>query len=165
MKKRKPVFCLLSSPLLILTLGASSVAAAQTKVRRYEPADKPEPVPGQPYERYVTRDRFGREITFYLSKVAAGRNPLPLVAFIEGSGCGSRFEERGGKLRPAGGHIVVADVFKDRARVLVVEKPGVKYLSQPGDGCKGPRSLIASTRWSGGRKRTRRRSAPRAGCR
>lgn len=55
--------------------------------------------------------------------------------FIEGSGCGSRFEERNGKIRPAGRHIVVADVFKEK-RVLVVEKPGVKYLFQPPDGCK-----------------------------
>lgn len=67
----------------------------------------------------------------------AGRDPLPLVAYIEGSGCGSRFEERGGKTLPVGGHIVVADVFKGRARVLVVEKPGVKYLFQPEGGWKG----------------------------
>lgn len=135
--KQKTGSRLFPSPLLILMLALSHGATAQTKVRRYRPSDKPEPVAGQPYEKFLTRDRFGREITFYLSQAVAGRGPLPLVAYIEGSGCGSRFEERGGKIRPAGGHIVVADVFKDRARVLVVEKPGVRYLSQPVDGCKG----------------------------
>jgi dienelactone hydrolase len=118
-------------------LAAWNGAAAQRRVSRYEPSKRPEPVAGQPYEKFSTRDRFGREITFYLSKAGAGRNPLPLVAYIEGSGCGSRFEERNGKILPAGGHIVVADVFKDRARVLVVEKPGVKYLFQPEGDCKG----------------------------
>lgn len=112
-------------------------AAAQIKGRRYKPSNRPESIVGQPYERFSTRDRFGREITFYLSQVPAGRGPLPLVMYIEGSGCGSRFEERGGKILPAGGHIVVADVFKGRARVIVVEKPGVTFLFQPEDGCKG----------------------------
>ncbi|MET0625441.1 MAG: alpha/beta fold hydrolase [Pyrinomonadaceae bacterium] len=109
-------------------------AAAQ---RRYKPPSRSTPIAGQPYERFSTRDRFGREITFYLSEAPAGRGPLPLVLYIEGSGCGSRFEERDGKIFPAGGHIVVADVFKGRARVIVVEKPGVKFLFQPEDGCKG----------------------------
>ena len=109
---------------------------AQSKLKRYELSKTFEPVPGQPYEKFSTRDRFGREIIFYLSTAVASRNSLPLVVFVEGSGCRSRFEERGGKILPAGGHIVVADVFKDKARVLVVEKPGVKYLAQPQNGCK-----------------------------
>ena len=124
---------------MLLALIAVAVAAhesvAQSKLKRYIPSKTSEPVPNQPYEKFSTADRFGREIVFYLSRTAS-RNPLPLVAYIEGSGCGSRFEERDGKIRPAGGHIVVADVFKDRARVLVVEKPGVKYLTQPPDGCR-----------------------------
>lgn len=117
---------------LIIIYGES---AGQSKGKRYEPSKTAQPILGQPYEKFRTRDRFGREITFYLSK-AASQKPLPLVLFIEGSGCRSRFEERNGKILPAGGHIVVADVFKDKARVLVVEKPGVEYLAQPKDGCK-----------------------------
>lgn len=126
---------MLFSLLLALIIIAPSESEAQSKVKRYEPSKTAEPVPGQPYEKFSTRDGFGREIIFYLSKTAS-KSSLPLVAFVEGSGCRSRFEERGGKILPAGGHIVVADVFKDKARVLVVEKPGVKYLSQPRDGCK-----------------------------
>lgn len=135
--RRNITSSLLSFSLPFLLLAVFSGAVAQTKVRRYEPSGRPEPIAGQPYERFSTRDRFGREITFYLSTAPAAHTPLPLVAYIEGSGCGSRFEERGGKILPTGGHIVVADAFKGKARVLVVEKPGVKYLFQPEDGCKG----------------------------
>lgn len=121
---------------LALVIVFPHESEAQFRLKRYEPSKKPESVPGQPYEKFSTRDRFRREIIFYLSTAAGGGNSLPLVAFVEGSGCRSRFEERGSKILPAGGHIVVADVFRDKARVLVVEKPGVKYLSQPPDGCK-----------------------------
>lgn len=123
--------------LLFLSVAFVIVAAVesfpQSGVGRYQPSKKTEAVPNQPYEKYSTRDRFGREILFYLSK-SSNQKPLPLVLYIEGSGCGSRFEERNGKVRPAGGHIVVAEVFTNKARVLIVEKPGVKYLFQPPDG-------------------------------
>jgi hypothetical protein len=129
--KRKLNSCFLLLLALIIIYGES---AGQSKGKRYEPSKTAEPISGQPYEKFRTRDRFGREITFYLSKTAS-QKPLPLVLFIEGSGCRSRFEERNGKILLAGGHIVVADVFKDKARVLVVEKLGVEYLAQPKDGC------------------------------
>lgn len=133
--KRKLTSCFLFSLLLASVVIAPPESSAQSKVKRYELSKTSEAVSGQPYEKFSTRDRFGREIIFYLSKTAS-QNSLPLIAFIEGSGCRSRFEERSGKILPAGGHIVVADVFKDKARVLIVEKPGVKYLAQPPDGCK-----------------------------
>ncbi|MBC8142121.1 MAG: alpha/beta hydrolase, partial [Armatimonadetes bacterium] len=126
----------LFSTMLALFITFPHESAAQSKLKYYEPSKNSEPVSGQPYEKFSTRDRFGREIIFYLSTAIGSQNSLPLVAFIEGSGCRSRFEERNGKVLPVGGHIVVADVFKGKARVLVVEKPGVKYLSQPPDGCK-----------------------------
>lgn len=133
-QKMNSIFLLLLLTLVFVVAAGESFS--QSKVKRYEPSKKAEAVPNQPYEKFSTRDRFGRAIIFYLSKATPGRTPLPLVAYIEGSGCGSRFEERGGKIRAAGGHIVVADVFKDKARVLIVEKPGVKYLAQPQNGCK-----------------------------
>lgn len=133
--KRKFSTCFLFLLWLALIAAIPQNSAAQAKVKRYELSKTSEAVPGQPYEKFSTRDSFGREIIFYLSKTAS-QNSLPLVVFVEGSGCRSRFEERSGKILPAGGHIVVADVFKDKARVLIVEKPGVKYLAQPRDGCK-----------------------------
>lgn len=126
---------LLFSLLLALIIVTPFESNAQSKSKRYELSKISEDVPGQPYEKFSTRDRLNREIIFYLSKTAS-KSSLPLIVFVEGSGCRSRFEERGDKILAAGGHIVVADVFKDKARVLIVEKPGVKYLSQPPDGCK-----------------------------
>jgi pimeloyl-ACP methyl ester carboxylesterase len=135
--KRKSSLFFLVLLLMILITAVSNEVIAQSKIKRYEPSKNSEPVSDQPYERFSTRDRFGRDITFYLSRTIASQNSLPIVLYIEGSGCGSRFEERNGKIRAAGGHIVVADVFKDKARVLIVEKPGVKYLIQPLNGnCK-----------------------------
>ena len=122
--------------LLVSIVSGAHKARAQTKDERPTLANKSARIPSQPYEKFSTRDRFKREINFYLSEAGGGQDRLPLVLYIEGSGCGSRFEERNGRILPAGGHIVVADVFKNKARVLVVEKPGVKYLFQPPEGCQ-----------------------------
>jgi len=135
MKRKLNSYYLFLSLLALITI-ISSEALAQSKVKRYEPSKNSESVPGQPYEKFSTRDRFRRQINFYLSKTTVSERLLPLVVYIEGSGCASRFEERNGKISSAGGHIVVADVFKDKARVLIVEKTGVKYLAQPQNGCK-----------------------------
>ena len=65
----------------------SQTAIAQPEAKRCEISKQSERIPGQPYEKFTTRDRFWREIVFYLSTAAAGRATLPLVAFIERSGC------------------------------------------------------------------------------
>lgn len=124
--------CFLFLSLLTSISGFSGNCLGQEKNQANKNSKTGVPIPDQPYSKFTTRDRLGRQITFYLSEAAAAsRKPLPLVLFVEGSGCGSRFEERAGRILSAGGHIVAADVFKDKARVLVVEKPGVKYLDQP----------------------------------
>jgi pimeloyl-ACP methyl ester carboxylesterase len=128
-------FLYAAATIFTVLFAAGHESAAQQRIRKYEPSKSLGEIPGQPYERLSTHDRFGRKISFFLSKTEK-QNALPIVLYIEGSGCGSRFEERSGKIQPAGGHIVVAEVFKDKARVLIVEKPGVKYLSQPQNGCK-----------------------------
>lgn len=94
--RQKAIAYLLCSLLLGLIISAPIESVGQSKVKRYEPSKTAEPVPGQPYEKFSTRDRFGREIIFYLSKTIVSKNPLPLVVYIEGSGCGSRFEEGSG---------------------------------------------------------------------
>jgi pimeloyl-ACP methyl ester carboxylesterase len=71
-------------------------------------------------------------VTFFLSEAPAGANAaLPLVVYVQGSGCGSVFASADGRITPTQGHITVAEAFASRARVLVVEKPGVTYLEQP----------------------------------
>jgi len=90
-------------------------------------------VPRQPYLRYFTKDGYGRNITFYLSEVNPGQK-LPLVVYIQGSGMGSHFIQQNATILPANGHIYVLESLQDRARLLIVEKPGVNYLDNPAEG-------------------------------
>jgi pimeloyl-ACP methyl ester carboxylesterase len=84
------------------------------------------PVPGQPYVRYGTVDTLGRHITFYVSeKETASR--VPLLVFVQGSGYASHFSADGPALRPGTGHASLVDAARGRARVLIVEKPGVEF--------------------------------------
>jgi dienelactone hydrolase len=87
-------------------------------------------VPGTPFHRYSTQDRFGRTITFYLSASSA-EHPAPLAVFVQGTGCSSHFERQGQRI--AQGTIkLLNDVARGRARILAVEKPGVQFLdTQP----------------------------------
>jgi hypothetical protein len=53
--------------------------------------------PGTAFHRYSTEDRFGRTVTFYVSASSAER-PLPLAAFVQGTGCASHFERQGERI-------------------------------------------------------------------
>ena len=89
------------------------------------------------FERYFTKDKFGRTISFYISRSgpepAAGK--LPLVVCIQGSGSQSLFVEidtKDGKLvASTGPEAAVYRKLKNRVRILVVEKPGVEFLLRP----------------------------------
>ena len=89
------------------------------------------PIPQQPYRPHTTTDRLGRSVRFYLSDAPSDASPLPLVVYVHGSGPTSLFVERDGRVRPTLGHASVADVVRGRARLLIVEKPGVRYLDDP----------------------------------
>lgn len=84
-------------------------------------------VPGQPYTRHQVQDELGRTVTYYLSEVEPGAD-LPVVLYVQGSGNSSHFGQREGRIVPQNGHIVFPEVFAGKAQVLIVEKPGVKYL-------------------------------------
>lgn len=132
-----------------------------------------------PFDRFTTKDEFGREITFYLSVAhykpnaapkegeksdasgtgarskatehqgerdakavgASEKGPkLPIAVFIQGSGGGSLFGELPDGRRYGGIQNILLSLAEGRFRVLVVEKPGVAFLSQaspPGsaEGC------------------------------
>lgn len=92
----------------------------------------PEPVQGQPWVRYGTRDALGREIAFYVTEAAAAARPLPLLVYVHGSGAAPHFAAEDGRIVPRNGHATVADAAAGRARALIVEKPGVPFLGQPG---------------------------------
>lgn len=89
---------------------------------------KIEPLPGQPYDKYEIKNPKDT-LTFYLS-VAASKEKLPLVVYIQGSGMSSQFADRNGKIIPSNGHMTWFDVGQEKCKILIVEKPGVKYLQQ-----------------------------------
>jgi dienelactone hydrolase len=106
--------CLLASISLILA----------APVANRDPVDLP-----IPFDRYFTRDEFGREITWYLSRTKS-KKVLPLVVFIQGSGNVSHFMKQGDQI--AGGlQMPLLSAAHGRARILIVEKPGVTYLEIP----------------------------------
>ena len=133
-----PLCCLLVSSLAPQPGSATAIESVESvgvrSIEPYVPAQG-EAVPGQPYRRFTTRDRLGREVTFYLTE-STGPDPLPLIAFVHGSGCASVFREHQGRVYGNGGHSVLFDVARGRAHVLIVEKPGVTYLDPPSN-CEG----------------------------
>lgn len=95
-------------------------------------------VRGQPYEAYQTRDSLGRQIRFYVSE-PAGTADVPLIAYVHGSGHRSLFQRAGDRVVPANGHATLTDRARGRARVLIVEKPGVALYE---DGQAAPSALF-----------------------
>lgn len=88
---------------------------------------KVELLPDMPYDKYELKS--GKDtITFYLS-VSEKKGNLPLLVFIQGSGMNSLFtKSQNGQIQAEYGHSVWFNVAKEECRILVVEKPGVKYL-------------------------------------
>ena len=82
-----------------------------------------------PYQRYFTRDRFDRRITFYITTATTSGEKAPLVISILGSGSHSNFIRVSGRIYD--GHVTIRRVLSGRAHLLFVEKPGVEFLEQP----------------------------------
>jgi len=90
------------------------------------------PVGDKPFRRYVVEGRDGHRITFYLSTQEAPSHPLPLIVWVQGTGCSSQYVRVGEKLS-RGLQGILNSVASGRARVLTVEKPGVEFLDDPPD--------------------------------
>lgn len=95
---------------------------------------------GTIFDRYQTIDRYGREISFYVSvegtKAEQDSSKLPLIVFIQGSGCSSVFSRNpegkvGGGLQMLIYQQANQDPGQPRARVMIVEKPGVNFCDRP----------------------------------
>src|SRR5690242_5544910 len=84
-------------------------------------------IPKQPYYKFVIASPVTDSITFYLSEFDKEKK-LPLVVFIQGSGNQSHFLQVDNNIRPNYGHINLCYTFQGKAKVLIVEKPGIQYL-------------------------------------
>jgi dienelactone hydrolase len=89
-------------------------------------------IPGTPFRRFFTEDRFGRRVSFFLSRPDAVPGALPVVVWVQGTGCSSLFGRAGDRITVRA-QALVHDVVRGRALVLAVEKPGVEFLDQQPD--------------------------------
>ncbi|MDY3530262.1 prolyl oligopeptidase family serine peptidase [Riemerella anatipestifer] len=80
----------------------------------------------QPYDKYELASE-NDSLTFYLS-VTSHKEDLPLIVYIQGSGMSSLFAEQNNKITPTLGHMTWFNVGQEKYRILIVEKPGIKYL-------------------------------------
>ncbi len=113
--------------LVMLLLAMPFVATAQDM---YEARKDTVKVPRQPYLRYFTRDGADRKISFYISETSSTAK-LPLVVYVQGSGNNSHFIKNNEQIIPLNGHIYLFESLQGKARLLIVEKPGVNYLDNP----------------------------------
>lgn len=123
---------------LVATLASALALALDVDGRAQEsqpylPVADTEAVPRQPYLRHFTQDAFGRRVVFYLGEEPPSAPALPLVGYVQGSGSRSLFVRNEGRVRGTGGHSTLRDVVAGRARLVIVEKPGVRYLDDPRD--------------------------------
>lgn len=156
--------------MLMFTPAALLALAFTAAPVRAEPPAGPAPIAtakdlGIPFDRYHTIDRYGREITYYLSagtkaqrhegtkdegtearrdagtkgeegtkeggSAAAGPAKLPIIVFIQGSGCSSVFSRNPEGKVGGGMQMLLFQQAAGRARILVVEKPGVNFCDLP----------------------------------
>ncbi len=106
-------------PIIFFILLANSIFAQKAKI---------DFLPSLPYDKYelkIDKDT----ITFYLS-VTSHKENLPLIIYVQGSGINSLFENRNGQIVPTSGHMAWFNVGQEKYRVLIAEKPGVKYLQK-----------------------------------
>jgi pimeloyl-ACP methyl ester carboxylesterase len=110
---------------------------------------------GIPFDAIPVTDRLGRTITSYLSHAPKepASHKLPVVLFITGSGCQSIFTKRDKGIN-SGTPGLLHKLAGGRARILVVEKPGVKFLDTPsrfGSATEGTREFLTEhtlPRWA-----------------
>jgi pimeloyl-ACP methyl ester carboxylesterase len=82
------------------------------------------------FQQYHTKDSFGRTITFYLTGPVPGKGDVPLVLLVSGSEPSSVFTKDEQKHFCGFNYDVYLQPLKDRARLMLVEKPGVRLFDR-----------------------------------
>ena len=105
-------------------------------------------VPGQPYNKYqFANHQNNHTCTMYLSEFDS-KSRLPLIVYIQGSGNSSLFsKDESQRIRPMSGHISWNEAVKGKAKLLIIEKPGVEYLDTGGVNFKFDQQF-SLTAWS-----------------
>ncbi|MGH7241939.1 MAG: alpha/beta hydrolase family protein [Phycisphaerales bacterium] len=94
------------------------------------PASAPSAAPLLPksFERHEATDAYGRTITYYIRAPLNETDRLPLVLYIGGSGAQSAWQTVKDTAVLSYGANSIAGAARGRARVVVVERPGVQFL-------------------------------------
>lgn len=125
----EPTHILLSDMLRVCSIVVFSLLFYSTSATAQD-----YPVGDKPFRRYVIKGRDGKPITFYLSTQEAPSHPVPLIVWVQGTGCSSQFVSVDGRMS-RGLQGVLYSLARGRARILAVEKPGVEFLDDhPDDG-------------------------------
>ncbi|MBZ5666276.1 MAG: alpha/beta fold hydrolase [Acidobacteriia bacterium] len=109
------------SILVLSLLFCSALAAAEDY-----------PVGDKPFRRYIAEGRDGKRITFYVSTPQAPGHPVPLIVWVQGTGCSSHFVRKGERIGSKLQSLLYS-VARGRACILAVEKPGVEFLDDQSD--------------------------------
>jgi pimeloyl-ACP methyl ester carboxylesterase len=122
------------SLVVILWLCFSSVSAKSPEDDRSVMAKSTDTVircPKHSFQQYQTKDSLGRDITFYISEPLSTRKAVPLVVYINGSGGDSVFsKDKRGNVQCSPAYDTLLRPMQNRARLLIVEKPGVKLFAE-----------------------------------
>ncbi len=122
--------------ILLLCLSATSALAAGDKRAPAKQTGTVIQTDKHSFGQYQTEDSLGRTITFYVSETVPNSAAVPLVVYITGSGGDSVFSKGdGGKILGVEDYESLLAVINSRARLLIVEKPGVQLFAeakQPG---------------------------------
>jgi pimeloyl-ACP methyl ester carboxylesterase len=87
-----------------------------------------------PYRAFDVQDSLNRTVSFFLTDADA-KDDRPLILVLQGSGCASNFVMDGDRVAGSW-HAFVRRANKNRAQVLLVDKPGValfEFPAKPGD--------------------------------
>lgn len=114
---------------LLSLFAAFSLPIAEAKDSAAAPKGPPIFKCGQSdYRIYQSGDKSGRKITFFVS-MPTQKKALPLVLFINGSGCHSAFQKTPNGIVGDYPYDSILKGINNRARLVIVEKPGAKLFS------------------------------------
>jgi len=115
---------------MLVMLKTCSILAVSLLVYPALAAVEDYPVGDKPFRRSVAEGRDGQRITFYLSTQQVPSHRVPLIVWVQGTGCSSLFVPKGQGIGSK-----LQSLLYSVARVLAVEKPGVEFLDdRPDDG-------------------------------
>lgn len=125
----KTFFALIIGVMMLAEVAPASAAITDKSVEIMQKTGVTVQWDEDTYQQYSTQDKLGRTITFYVTP--PGKYAQPLAVFLNGSGFGSVFYKKDGHIRGQYAYFEIIAALRGRARLVLVEKPGVKLFDTP----------------------------------